>query len=84
LDNPILSSVDINRFGIGLRIIGALHPDTLITRSDHALLAALTGEIERGIAEFTALLDDQVRVLGSAHPDTCRTRAILPEWEAAE
>jgi len=83
-DYPLALAAVKELFDDRVRILGALHPDTLITRSDHALLTALTGDIDSGVDEFTALLDDQLRVLGADHPDTRRTRALLDEWKAAQ
>ncbi|WP_121389700.1 tetratricopeptide repeat protein [Actinokineospora cianjurensis] len=43
---------------------------------------AEAGDVSTALAEFAALLDDQVRALGGDHPHTLSTRHELASWTA--
>lgn len=60
-----------------LRVLGADHPDTLMTRGNLAAWRARSGDAAGAIAEYEVLLADQVRVLGADHPDTLGARHDL-------
>jgi tetratricopeptide (TPR) repeat protein len=70
------------------RTLGELHPETLATRADLALLRTSPAQAEDELRE---VLDVQRRVLGERHVDTLRTLHALAgrrrdrgEWSAAE
>ncbi|MEV6842192.1 tetratricopeptide repeat protein, partial [Actinoplanes sp. NPDC051411] len=57
--------------------LGEDHPDTLISRSNLALIYQVAGRTAEAVAEFEAVLADQQRVLGEDHPDTLISRSNL-------
>jgi hypothetical protein len=63
-----------------LWVLGADHPDTLITRGNLAFCRAERGDVAGAITEFEALLADVIRVLGGDHPHTLTTRNSLAHW----
>ncbi|WP_410672085.1 tetratricopeptide repeat protein [Amycolatopsis sp. cmx-4-68] len=61
------------------RILGAEHPDTLITRHDVATSHFDLGEIDLAHEMFEELLPVRVRVIGSRHLYTLHTRSCLAD-----
>ncbi|MFI9384141.1 tetratricopeptide repeat protein, partial [Kutzneria sp. NPDC052558] len=59
------------------RVLGADHPDTLVTRGNLASWRAEAGDVAGAIAELERLLEDRQRVLGADHPSTLLTRNNL-------
>lgn len=59
------------------RIIGADHPDTLVTRSNLAMCLARNGRVAEAIEMNTRLVSDRERILGPNHPATLFTRNEL-------
>jgi hypothetical protein len=66
-----------------LRVLGADHPDTLVTRHEIARMMQLQGDYVRAEAEFRAVLKARRRVLGADHRDTLITRHEIATTMAA-
>jgi tetratricopeptide (TPR) repeat protein len=62
------------------RVLGADHPDTLITHNNIAAWTGETGEAHEALRLFRELLPNQTRVLGADHLDTLRTRGNIAHW----
>ena len=63
-----------------VRVLGADHPDTLVTRNNIASGTGRVGDSRAALELFEGLLPDHVRVLGADHPDTLRTRNNIAFW----
>ena len=59
------------------RVLGAKHPDTLVTRSNHAVCPSRSGRVAEAIELQTQLLSDRERILGPDHPSTLFTQREL-------
>ena len=59
------------------RVLGADHPDTLLTRSNLANAYPDAGRTAEAITLYEQNLADQERVLGADHPDTLQARNNL-------
>ncbi|ADP81030.1 hypothetical protein FraEuI1c_3005 [Pseudofrankia inefficax] len=59
------------------RVLGAEHPDTLISRNNLAYAYRAVGRVEQAIGLFEQTLTDRERVLGAEHPDTLISRNDL-------
>ncbi|TGA97420.1 tetratricopeptide repeat protein, partial [Streptomyces sp. MZ04] len=59
------------------RVLGADHPDTLMSRNNLAGAYESAGDVGRAIALFEQVLVDSVRVLGADHRDTLTSRNNL-------
>ena len=66
-----------------LRVLGARHPTTLITRRSLAYWRGESGDAAGAAAALDELLTDSLRVLGPHHPHTLYTRKDLARWRAA-
>jgi tetratricopeptide (TPR) repeat protein len=64
------------------RILGGDHPDTLKTRSSHALACGMAGDMAKAVALLETLLDDICRVHGTESPGAFTTRANIAKWRA--
>jgi hypothetical protein len=62
----VFSQVLLDREGV----LGAKHPDTLVTRSHLAVCLSRSGRIAEAIELQTQLLSDRERILGPDHPST--------------
>lgn len=51
-------------------VLGAEHPDTLLTRHEMGHFLARTGQWARALEEYDFVARTRARVLGTAHPDT--------------
>jgi hypothetical protein len=60
-----------------VRVLGEIHPDTLISRSNLAYAYRAAGDLDRAIPLHEQTLADRVRVLGENHPDTLTP--VLPQ-----
>ena len=58
-------------------MLGADHPDTLISRNNLAAAYANAGDLGRAIPLLEQTLADSVRVLGADHPQTKIVRGNL-------
>ena len=65
-----------------IRLLGARHPDTLITRANLANWTAEAGHPARAVHMLKHLLPDLERVVGADHPDTLAARVNLANWTA--
>jgi len=63
-----------------VRILGADHPRTLVTRNNIASLLAKSGRVEEALKQFEDLLRDKVQRLGANHPSTLTTRNNIATW----
>ena len=66
-----------------VRVLGAEHPDSLLTR--HILGGRLgeAGRIEEAITTYEVVLQDRIRVLGPDHPHTLITRHNMAGWSGS-
>ena len=62
------------------RVLGADHPDTLITRGNIASWTGQCGDPAEALRLYRTLLPDQERVLGPDHPNTLTTRNNIAAW----
>ncbi|MEU8364955.1 tetratricopeptide repeat protein, partial [Nonomuraea sp. NPDC048882] len=62
------------------RVLGAEHPDTLITRHNLAYWTGEAGDAAAARDQYAALLPIRERVLGAEHPNTLITRHNLARW----
>ena len=62
------------------RVLGAEHPETLISRAYLAYYTGVAGDAAGARDQLTALLPVIERVLGAEHPDTLTARANLARW----
>ncbi|MEV4049287.1 tetratricopeptide repeat protein, partial [Streptomyces sp. NPDC049744] len=56
------------------RVLGPDHPDTLLTRQEHAWELDQAGKHTEAARQYAELAADRARVLGPDHPDTLLTR----------
>ncbi|MGH8585986.1 MAG: tetratricopeptide repeat protein, partial [Gammaproteobacteria bacterium] len=68
------------RLPIFTRVLGADHPETLITRGNIATWTGQAGEAREALRLFRELLPDQMRVLGADHLGTLATRSNIANW----
>ena len=59
------------------RLLGADHPDALVTRANHAELLGRLGRADDAIAEFGRLADEVGPAMGPAHPFTVAVRGNM-------
>ena len=59
------------------RVLGAAHPDTLMSRRNLAAAYQAAGRTAAAVAQFQRALADYQRVLGADHPDTDAVREEL-------
>ncbi len=59
------------------RVLGAEHPDTLLTMGNLAISLREQGKYEKAAQMQRELLEGQRRVLGAEHPDTLLTMGNL-------
>ncbi|MFB9681669.1 tetratricopeptide repeat protein [Streptosporangium vulgare] len=59
------------------KVLGADHPDTLLSRSNLAGAYGSAGRVAEAITMYKATLAEQERVLGADHPDTLASRSNL-------
>ena len=62
---------------IGLKQLGADHPDTLTSRNNLAYAYRSAGRLAEATALFERTLADRERVLGADHPDTLTSQNNL-------
>ncbi|MBO4257160.1 tetratricopeptide repeat protein [Streptomyces griseorubiginosus] len=62
------------------RVLGADHPDTLLSRNNLAGAYAQAGRIDDAITLLEQLVTDFERVLGPEHPHTLSARHNLALW----
>ena len=60
-----------------VRVLGADHPSTLVSRNNLAGAYQAVGDLGRAIALYEQTLTDTVRVLGADHPSTLGSRNNL-------
>jgi hypothetical protein len=63
------------------RVLGPLHPGTLITRNNIAVRTGESGDAAGALRLLRELLPDKQRVLGPNHPDTVSTQKAVEYWE---
>ena len=63
-----------------VRVLGAEHPDTLLTRQILGGRLGEAGRIEEAITTYEDVLEDRIRVLGPDHPHTLITRHNTAGW----
>ncbi len=56
------------------RVLGADHPDTLISRREVAVALGWLGRWGEALGAYRAVADSRTRTLGAAHPDTLTSR----------
>jgi hypothetical protein len=69
-----------------VRVLGADHPETLVTRNSIAHWTGACGDPAQALRLYEELLPDKVRVLGPSDPEALRTHnniAGLPEAQQA-
>ncbi|MET8582913.1 FxSxx-COOH system tetratricopeptide repeat protein [Streptomyces collinus] len=60
-----------------VRVLGDIHPDTLVTRHNLAHAYGAAGDLERAIPLFETTLTQKLQVRGETHPGTLITRNQL-------
>ena len=60
-----------------VRVLGADHPQTLVSRNNLAYAYRVAGDLGRAIPLYEQTLADSVRVLGADHPQTKIVRGNL-------
>ncbi|MFD0476507.1 tetratricopeptide repeat protein [Nonomuraea thailandensis] len=61
-------------------VLGAEHPETLITRGNLAHWTGQAGDAAAARDQYAALLPTRERVLGAEHPETLTARGNLARW----
>jgi tetratricopeptide (TPR) repeat protein len=56
------------------RVLGAEHPDTLMTRHNMALVLGRQGKYDEALGIYEEVLSIEEHVLGAEHPSTQKTR----------
>lgn len=56
------------------RVLGAEHPDTLVSRREVAVALGWLGDWAHALTEYRRVADARERLLGADHPDTLTAR----------
>ncbi len=59
------------------QVLGATHPDTMITRNNLAVVYQEAGRTDEAISLYERTLAARERILGPDHPDTLQSRGNL-------